>query len=1321
MKHKFYRMLALIALLLPFTAVAIDTYPYEPSFASQPDPKWTFENTHGSWAYNSSGYFKCTETSGIQNAYIFSPVLKVQSGCRYTFKFTAGAGSTGFPKENFNVYLFKDAGASTSEQLFEKAYSTNSTTPIITDEIFTFSPTEDCDVYFSIQCVSNYTYSFWMKFTSFSVTEESLESKPKAVSGFTAVAGADQALTATLTWTNPTLTTTGEALTIKKFNVYRNDELLSIADGALDTTLGAEVTYTDHLTESGVYNYAVEVVASDDKVSSKAKATTVYVGPLMAIMPYTHDFSDALENSFWTVLSLDDSGDSGNNWTIDAVNKKVSLLHDGYHDNNDWLISRPLKMDAAKAYRLSFKAAMSNKINPLNFEVSLGNATTAEAATTIIDAISSDEFAANDTKYAYSYDFTPSFTGDGYIGFHEDDAKLASTYYSNSLSIYDFSIKEIPIVPNLATNLTASPADDESLKVILTFNTPTTSTTGLALGELTASVYRDGKLIADLPTTAGKNESYVDTTIPGNGYYTYYVIIKNANGSSEEEPMKVTTDYVGVPYAIPFASDFNDADQVASWTVVDNSETQGYAWTIADGMAKITETKANNYNDYLITPPMKMKAGKVYQIKVNGRQSSNSYSYYDRDFKVMLGKGNTAEAQTTELLSDKLHYVAQDFTSLFSVDSDGNYSASIAIQNSGSGSATSLIINSIEIIELKNAPQPIADLTATSNSAENKITLSWTMPTKNITDKDITVPLTAKVFKTGVIEAVAVINDAAAGSTQSWTDNSPSAGYNVYDVVAVMPDSDLSQGGESEKVSVRSDWFGDPYSTPYASDFANKPYDWTVIDNDSYPGNAFAVVDGVMTATESSSSNFNDWIITPPLSLKAGIEYNIAFDAKVNSSYKSINIKYGTAPDKESISTVIKSNLTVNSSTDYATYTNSFTPVADGTYYLGLNVTSSGSAKTVSIASIKVSAKPVVPAAVSDLSATPQGQELKVSVKFTVPTQTIDSKKLEAPLSALVYRNSDETPIKEFTSLNPGDVVEFTDDLPNSGIYTYSVTITTPEKGIIPVGVSEKASVTTSWIGEGIEPPFTNNFDTESDFNGWAMASTCYNNTYGWGYSNTKGYPYVLSSRNNDSYHYWLFTYPIYIETQAVYELEFTAGIEESESYTMTGKLAVFVGDEASIDAMTAFVGETEYNIGEGETVITIPFTSAGASDGSLPESIPTDKTNSYIGFKAYNLNSSSPSSYSTPTFYIDNLSVTPIYTSSVNKLTTATEGIIKSGSMWKAVTPRDVKMMQVFAASGQCVASSASSMVEAGHLAKGIYVVKVTTNEGIYNVKVIK
>ncbi|MDY5828006.1 MAG: hypothetical protein SPK24_07635, partial [Candidatus Limisoma sp.] len=219
MKHKFYRMLALIALLLPFTAVAIDTYPYEPSFASQPDPKWTFENTHGSWAYNSYGYFKCTETSGIQNAYIFSPVLKVQSGCRYTFKFTAGAGSTSYAKENFNVYLFKDAGASTSEKLFEKAYSTNSTTPIITDETFTFSPTEDCDVYFSIQCISNYSVSYWMKFTSFSVTEESLESKPKAVSGFTAGAGADQALTATLTWTNPTLTTTGEALTIKKFNV----------------------------------------------------------------------------------------------------------------------------------------------------------------------------------------------------------------------------------------------------------------------------------------------------------------------------------------------------------------------------------------------------------------------------------------------------------------------------------------------------------------------------------------------------------------------------------------------------------------------------------------------------------------------------------------------------------------------------------------------------------------------------------------------------------------------------------------------------------------------------------------------------------------------------------------------------------------------------------------------------------------------------------------------------------------------------------------------------------------------------------------------
>lgn len=140
------------------------------------------------------------------------------------------------------------------------------------------------------------------------------------VTGLTAERGANEAMTVALGWTNPATYNTGESLSIKQINIYRNDVLLKSLTDAASTASGAAVSLTDEVPASGYYTYGVEIVDADGKKSATASVRTAYVGPLAAIAPpYTLDFSDAEEMAFWKTIN----GDNTNNWSIKADHTEI--------------------------------------------------------------------------------------------------------------------------------------------------------------------------------------------------------------------------------------------------------------------------------------------------------------------------------------------------------------------------------------------------------------------------------------------------------------------------------------------------------------------------------------------------------------------------------------------------------------------------------------------------------------------------------------------------------------------------------------------------------------------------------------------------------------------------------------------------------------------------------------------------------------------------------------------------------------------------------------------------------------------------------------
>ena len=87
----------------------------------------------------------------------------------------------------------------------------------------------------------------------------------------------------------------------------------------------------------------------------------------------------------------------------------------------------------------------------------------------------------------------------------------------------------------------------------------------------------------------------------------------------------------------------------------------------------------------------------------------------------------------------------------------------------------------------------------------------------------------------------------------------------------------------------------------------------------------------------------DDWLITPALEMKAGATYTVGFQAccSMPSYPESFEVKAGTAltADNLSAGAQVMAGTTVNSQS-YTIYSGTFTPTADGTYYIGIHCTS---------------------------------------------------------------------------------------------------------------------------------------------------------------------------------------------------------------------------------------------------------------------------------------------------------------------------------------------------------------------------------------------
>ena len=148
--------------------------------------------------------------------------------------------------------------------------------------------------------------------------------------------------------------------------------------------------------------------------------------------------------------------------------------------------------------------------------------------------------------------------------------------------------------------------------------------------------------------------SYTDITIKSQDQYSYQVISVNSEGEGGSATSNVVM--IGSGIHVPYYFDFETTDKFQLWTVID-ANNDNYKWKIdsesltsKNHIAQYAANRNKSADDWMLTPPIHLEAGKNYTVKF---KVSSFGENYPENLTVTIGKGVTAESQTKKLAEYK--------------------------------------------------------------------------------------------------------------------------------------------------------------------------------------------------------------------------------------------------------------------------------------------------------------------------------------------------------------------------------------------------------------------------------------------------------------------------------------------------------------------------------------------------------------------------------------------------------------------------------------------------------------------------------------------
>lgn len=361
------------------------------------------------------------------------------------------------------------------------------------------------------------------------------------------------------------------------------------------------------------------------------------------------------------------------------------------------------------------------------------------------------------------------------------------------------------------------------------------------------------------------------------------------------------------------------------------------------------------------------------------------------------------------------------------------------------------------------------------------------------------------VKKTATTVQTATVKPGVKGAHKKWTVQELQTAKQAGDKQTLMKQKDnrirpqVHKSFSPRRVDISE---ATPVTVPYEADFSTSgeamDENFIIINNngdlsDGEPCTwTWSASNGAYYIYNVDGTTPADDYLVLPINLEGGKTYDVTVNAASWNYPEEFEVVAGTECTAAALTTeIIGKTIPEN---DAADFSGTFTPAADGVYYIAIHAISPADLYILSIYrfSIDVAPEAAAPESVSNLTAVQVPHELKNVVTFTAPTTTIGGETLTDDLTISIVRNGET--VKSLTGVAPGSEQSFTDEVEAEGAYRYQVVAANA------AGQGRKSDVITVKVSMPQDVPYVVNFTDEEEFDRFLVID---NNGDGstWGYS----------------------------------------------------------------------------------------------------------------------------------------------------------------------------------------------------------------------------